>query len=55
MLLATDRQTLFTAEVTETSEARAGTTATLALNPERFHFFVPETGETLLREPAVAA
>jgi multiple sugar transport system ATP-binding protein len=54
-LLATDLRTLFTAEVSESSAARAGQTAKLAVNPERFHFFVPETGETLVREPAVAA
>jgi multiple sugar transport system ATP-binding protein len=55
MLLATDRQTLFTAEVTELSDAAAGRTARLAVNPSRFHFFVPETGEALTREPVAAA
>ena len=54
-LLATDRRTLFTAEVSESSTARAGQTTKLAVNPERFHFFVPETGETLVREPAAVA
>jgi multiple sugar transport system ATP-binding protein len=55
VLLAGDRRTLFTAEVSESSSARAGQPTRLAVNPERFHFFVPETGETLAREPAVAA
>jgi multiple sugar transport system ATP-binding protein len=55
LLLATDRRTLFTAEVDETSEARAGSAVKLALNPSRFHFFVPETGETLERPQLAAA
>jgi multiple sugar transport system ATP-binding protein len=53
-LLATDRRTLFTAEVDESSGARAGAKISLAVNAERFHFFVPETGETLAR-PALEA
>ena len=51
MLLATDRRTLFTAEVSESSAARAGQTATLAVNPERFHFFVPETARRSSASP----
>ena len=54
VLLAKDRRTLFTAEVSESSDARVGQTTTLAVNPARFHFFVPETGETLQREPLTA-
>ena len=55
MLLATDRRTLFTAEVSETTEARAGAAVTLAVNASRFHFFEPETGVALRREPVAAA
>jgi hypothetical protein len=55
LLLATDRRTLFTAEVDETSEARAGSAVKLALNPSRFHFFVPETGEALQHRQLTAA
>ena len=55
VLLARDRQAMFTAEVSESSEARAGSTATLAVNPSRFHFFLPVTGEALRTEPLAAA
>jgi len=55
VLLATDRRTLFTAEVSESSAARAGSRVTLAVNPSRFHFFAPDTGETLLHAPLAAA
>jgi multiple sugar transport system ATP-binding protein len=55
VLLAKDRRTLFTAEVHESSEARAGSSLTLTVNPTRFHFFAPETGEALRREPLATA
>jgi multiple sugar transport system ATP-binding protein len=55
VLLATDRRSVFTAEVSELSRARAGAKATLAVNPDRFHFFVPETGATLDEAPVPAA
>ena len=46
-LLADDRRTLFTAEVTECHGRAPGERIRLAADPTRFHFFVPETGETL--------
>jgi multiple sugar transport system ATP-binding protein len=54
-VLLADRRTVFTAEVSESSRARTGSSVKLAVNPARFHFFEPETGETLAREPVGAA
>jgi multiple sugar transport system ATP-binding protein len=47
VLLATDRRALFTAELPEGTAARAGEKLALAVDASRFHFFDPETGETL--------
>ncbi|MCP9484520.1 MAG: sn-glycerol-3-phosphate ABC transporter ATP-binding protein UgpC [Gaiellaceae bacterium MAG52_C11] len=46
-LLATDRRTLFTAEVAEGTEVRPGDRFPLALDPARLHFFDPATGVSL--------
>ena len=46
-LLATDRRTLFTAEVAEGTEVRPGDRLPLALDPARLHFFDPATGVSL--------
>jgi multiple sugar transport system ATP-binding protein len=46
-LLATDRRTLFTAEVAEGTMLRPGERIRLALDPARLHFFDPETGVSL--------
>jgi multiple sugar transport system ATP-binding protein len=54
VLLAGDQRTLFTAEVSESSAARAGAAVTLAVNPSRFHFFEPESGAALSRGPVPA-
>jgi multiple sugar transport system ATP-binding protein len=55
LLIADDRRAMFTAEVAEESKARPGQKLRLALNPSRFHFFDPETGEALAREPLAGA
>ena len=52
-LLATDRRALFTAEVAEGTPVRPGDRMRLALEASRFHFFDPETSETL-REGVLA-
>jgi hypothetical protein len=54
MLLASDRRALFTAEVGGSADARAGERMRLAVNPERFHFFSLETGESLRPAPVPA-
>jgi multiple sugar transport system ATP-binding protein len=46
-LLATDRRALFTAEVSESTVVRSGERLRLALDPRRFHFFDPDSGERL--------
>ena len=46
-LLATDRRTLFTAEVAEGTRVRPGEKIRLALDPARLHFFDPATGISL--------
>jgi multiple sugar transport system ATP-binding protein len=54
-LLAED-DSLFTARVDPRTSARTGRTLTLAVNPAGFHFFDPETGQTLrAREGELAA
>ena len=47
LLLAADRRALFTAEVTESTQARVGQKLTLAVDPARFHLFEPSSGEAL--------
>ena len=46
-LLATDRRALFTAEVSESIVVRPGERFRLALDPRRFHYFDPVSGERL--------
>jgi multiple sugar transport system ATP-binding protein len=54
-LLAED-DSLFTARVDPRTSAAVGSTVTLAVNPAGFHFFDPDTGETLrAREGELAA
>jgi multiple sugar transport system ATP-binding protein len=57
VLLAEDRRALFTAQVSELTRARVGEELLLAVDPARFHFFDPGTGESLRGEapaPAVS-
>jgi multiple sugar transport system ATP-binding protein len=51
-LLADSAETLFTARVDARTKAEVGETITLAVDPSRFYFFSPDTGETLLRPAA---
>jgi multiple sugar transport system ATP-binding protein len=46
-LLATDSRALFTAEVSEATVVRPGQRLRLALDPGRFHFFDPQSGERI--------
>ena len=46
-LLADDQRSLFTASVDAHSRATAGGGLELAIDPRAFHFFDPETGESL--------
>ena len=46
-LLATDSRALFTAEVSESTVVRPGQRLRLALDPGRFHFFDPQSGERI--------
>jgi len=46
-LLATDSRALFTAEVSESIVVRPGERFRLALDPRRFHFFDPSSGERI--------
>jgi multiple sugar transport system ATP-binding protein len=50
--LLPEAQSLFTARLDARTTARAGAPLKVAVDPERFHFFDPQTGENLL---AVAA
>jgi multiple sugar transport system ATP-binding protein len=51
-LLVDANDTLFTARVDARTNARVGETVRLAVDPSRFYFFSPETGESLLRAAA---
>jgi multiple sugar transport system ATP-binding protein len=51
-LLADSSDELFTARVDARTKARVGDTIRLAVDPSRFYFFSPETGESLLRPAA---
>ena len=51
-LLADSGDAFFTARVDARTTARVGDTVRLAVDPSRFYFFSPETGETLLRTAA---
>ena len=55
-LLAAERdRTLFVARVDPRTKAKIGETLRVAIDPSRFYFFSPETGETLLGSPTLAA
>jgi multiple sugar transport system ATP-binding protein len=51
-LLLAKEQSLFTGRVDPRSSARPGEALRLAVDPERFHFFDPETGASLLESAA---
>ena len=51
-LLAEGDDPLFTARVDARTKAHVGDTIKLAVDPSRFYFFAPQTGETLLRPAA---
>jgi multiple sugar transport system ATP-binding protein len=52
-LLATEQnRALFAARVDSRTKARVGDTMRLAVDPSRFYFFAPDTGETLLNGAA---
>jgi len=53
--LLVDGRTIFTARVDARSGARVGADLTLAVDPSRFHFFDPATGESLLESTTPAA
>jgi hypothetical protein len=50
--LLPEAQSLFTARLDARTQARPGSPLRVAVDPERFHYFHPETGDNLL---AVAA
>jgi multiple sugar transport system ATP-binding protein len=52
--LLVDEQSLFNARVDARTRARVGAPLRLAVDPERFHFFDPLTGASLLRGPSAA-
>jgi multiple sugar transport system ATP-binding protein len=52
--LLASHSTLFTARVDARTGARQGTTASLAVDPARFHFFDPADGRSLAVAPAAA-
>ena len=54
-LIADDRRALFTARVDSRTGARPRERLRLAVNPARFHFFDPETGESARRGDREAA
>ena len=54
-LIADDVRSLFNARVHPKTVAATGRAITLAVDPAQFHFFDPETGATLRREPALLA
>ena len=54
-LLLAETQSLFTARIDARTAGRAGSRLTLAIDPDRFHFFDAETGATLLAGDASAA
>jgi multiple sugar transport system ATP-binding protein len=51
-LLADAGETLFTARVDARTDVRVGDTIRLSVDPSRFYFFSPDTGESLLRKAA---
>ena len=55
MLIADDRRSLFTAEVSEASKVRPGDRVRLAVNSSMFHYFDVETGAALAGRQLAAA
>ena len=53
-LIADDQRALFNARVDPRTDAGTGRAIRLAVDPAQFHFFDPETGETLRAEGALA-
>jgi multiple sugar transport system ATP-binding protein len=53
--LLLEAQSRFTARLDARTTARAGTPLVVAIDPDRFHFFDPETGENLLTAAALQA
>jgi ABC-type sugar transport system ATPase subunit len=51
-LLVDAADTFFTARVDARTKVRVGETIRLSVDPSRFYFFSPETGESLLRAAA---
>jgi multiple sugar transport system ATP-binding protein len=54
-MLAQNAATLWTARVDPRTSARVADTVRLAVDPSRFYFFAPETGESVLARPVAAA
>ncbi len=54
-LIADDSRALFTASLTEASKPRPGQALRLALDPDRLHFFEPESGASLAARSLTAA
>jgi multiple sugar transport system ATP-binding protein len=53
--LLLEAHSLFTARLDARTSARPGAPLTVAVDPERFHFFDPETGENLIAADAAGA
>ncbi len=53
-LIADDQRALFNARVDPRTDAGTGRPIRLTVDPAHFHFFDPETGETLRAEDALA-
>jgi multiple sugar transport system ATP-binding protein len=53
--LLAEEKALFTARVDPRTRARVGMPLTLAIDPSRFHFFAPDTGDSLTPAAAPAA
>ena len=54
VLVADDRQSLFTATVNPASKVRPGSRLTLAVDSSRFHFFDVDSGESLTERQLAA-
>ena len=54
-LLAEEHRAVFCARVDPRTSCGPGTPIRLSVDPRRFHFFDPETGQALTTEPAAVA
>ena len=54
-LLAEEHRAVFCARVDPRTSCGPGTPIRLSVDPHRFHFFDPETGQALTTEPAAVA